>query len=127
MSSEANRAAQARVGVRVEVFSVIWMVIEATISIGAGLAAGSVLLTAFGLDSAVELVSAGVLLRRLSLAAREGDIRRVEHDYVFCTLVGTHLRPSHVVDEFKKLLKKGSYAGSCSLARVEAGNQSCSL
>ena len=28
-----------------------------------------------------------------------------EHDYVFCTLVGTHLRPSHVVDEFKKLLK----------------------
>src|SRR5260221_6423734 len=29
-----------------------------------------------------------------------------EHDYVFCTLVGTHLRPSHVVDEFKKLLKK---------------------
>ena len=29
-----------------------------------------------------------------------------EHDYVFCTLVGRHLRPSHVVDEFKKLLKK---------------------
>ncbi|MEO8973771.1 MAG: site-specific integrase [Ktedonobacteraceae bacterium] len=28
------------------------------------------------------------------------------HDYIFCTLVGTHLRPSHVVDEFKKLLKK---------------------
>jgi divalent metal cation (Fe/Co/Zn/Cd) transporter len=78
MSSEANRAAQARVGVRVEVFSVIWMVIEATISIGAGLAAGSVVLMAFGLDSVVELVSAGVLLRRLSLAAREGDTRRVE-------------------------------------------------
>jgi integrase len=31
-----------------------------------------------------------------------------EHDYVFCTLVGTHLRPSHVVDEFKKLLKKAN-------------------
>ena len=29
-----------------------------------------------------------------------------EHDYVFCTLVGTHLRPGHVVDEFKKLLEK---------------------
>lgn len=29
-----------------------------------------------------------------------------EHDYVFCTLTGTHLRPNHVVDEFKKLLKK---------------------
>ena len=31
-----------------------------------------------------------------------------EHDYVSCTLVGTHLRPSHVVDEFKKLLKKAN-------------------
>jgi integrase len=30
-----------------------------------------------------------------------------EHDYVFCTLTGTHLRPAHVIDEFKKLLKKG--------------------
>ena len=29
-----------------------------------------------------------------------------DHDYVFCTLTGTHLRPNHVVDEFKKLLKK---------------------
>jgi integrase len=29
-----------------------------------------------------------------------------DHDYVLCTLTGTHLRPNHVVDEFKKLLKK---------------------
>lgn len=29
-----------------------------------------------------------------------------EHDYVFCTLTGTHLRPNHVVDEFKKILKR---------------------
>ena len=29
-----------------------------------------------------------------------------DHDYVFCTLTGTHLRPNHVVDEFKKLLKR---------------------
>ena len=78
MSVEARRAAQVRVGVRVEVFSVIWMVIEAAFSIGAGIAAGSALLTAFGLDSVVELVSAGVLLWRLSLEAREGDTLRVE-------------------------------------------------
>jgi integrase len=29
-----------------------------------------------------------------------------EHDYVFCTLTGTHLRPNHVFDEFKKILKR---------------------
>ena len=27
---------------------------------------------------------------------------------MFCTLTGTHLRPSHVVDEFKKLLNKAN-------------------
>ncbi len=78
MSGEARRAAYVRVGVGIEVFSVLWMVIEAAISLGAGIAAGSALLTAFGLDSVVELVSAGVLLWRLSLEAREGDTRRVE-------------------------------------------------
>ncbi len=29
-----------------------------------------------------------------------------DHDYVFCTLHGTHLNPNHIVDEFKKLLKQ---------------------
>ena len=29
-----------------------------------------------------------------------------EHDYVFCTLHGTHLGPNHVVEEFKLLLKR---------------------
>lgn len=29
-----------------------------------------------------------------------------DHDYVFCTLHGTHLNPNHIVDEFKKLLKR---------------------
>jgi len=29
-----------------------------------------------------------------------------EHDYVFCTLHGTHLGPNHVVEEFKKVLKQ---------------------
>jgi integrase len=29
-----------------------------------------------------------------------------EHDYVYCTLHGTHLGPNHVVEEFKLLLKR---------------------
>ena len=29
-----------------------------------------------------------------------------EHDYVFCTLLGTRLGPNHVVEELKKLLKQ---------------------
>jgi divalent metal cation (Fe/Co/Zn/Cd) transporter len=57
---------------------VLWMVIEGAVSIGAGIVAGSALLTAFGLDSVVELVSAGVLLWRLSLEARDSDTERAE-------------------------------------------------
>jgi integrase len=45
-------------------------------------------------------------LRQLESKLKAGPFWE-EHDYVFCTLTGTHLRPSHVLDEFKKLLKKG--------------------
>ncbi len=44
-------------------------------------------------------------VRQLEIRLKAGPFWE-EHDYVFCTLVGTHLRPGHVVDEFKKLLKK---------------------
>ena len=46
-------------------------------------------------------------LRQLETRLKAGVFWE-EHDYVFCTLVGTHLRPSYVVDEFKKLLKKAN-------------------
>ena len=50
MSVPANRAAQVRVGVWVEVFTVLWMVVEAAVSLGAGVLARSALLTAFGIE-----------------------------------------------------------------------------
>src|SRR5260370_42343867 len=42
-----------------------WMVIEGVVAIGAGIAAHSVALTAFGVDSGIELFSSAVVLRRL--------------------------------------------------------------
>lgn len=78
MSVNVSRAAQVRTGVRIEVFTVIWMVIEAAVSIGAGILAGSALLTAFGLDSVIELLSGAILLRRLLEEAKEGNTQRVE-------------------------------------------------
>jgi divalent metal cation (Fe/Co/Zn/Cd) transporter len=67
-----------RAGIRIELVTVAWMVVEAVVAIGAGIAASSVLLTAFGLDSVIELVSGGVLLWRLLAEARGGDIDRAE-------------------------------------------------
>ena len=42
-----------------------WMVVEGVVAIGAGIAARSVALTAFGVDSGIELFSSVVVLRRL--------------------------------------------------------------
>ena len=68
----------ARAGVRIEQVTVAWMTVEAALSIGAGLAAHSLLLVAFGLDSGIELVTASILLWRLSVQARGASLERVE-------------------------------------------------
>src|SRR2546422_745931 len=51
-----------------------WMVIEGAVAIGAGVVAHSVALTAFGVDSGIELFSSVVVLRRL-LQRSEGEER----------------------------------------------------
>ena len=51
-----------RVGIRLELLTVGWNAIEAAVAIGAGIAAGSVALVAFGLDSVVEVSAALVVL-----------------------------------------------------------------
>ena len=54
-----------RRGVRLEYATITWSVIETTGALTAGALAGSVALTAFGADSAIEMVSAVVVLNRL--------------------------------------------------------------
>ena len=77
-SMSTNRSQAVRSGVQLEVFTVGWMVVEAAVSIGAGVAASSVLLIAFGLDSVIELASGGILLWRLRVEANGSDAERVE-------------------------------------------------
>lgn len=74
----AARTADIKMGVRIEVITIIWMLIEMAVSIGAGIAARSVLLTAFGVDSLIELVSGAILLWRLSTENRGGDLGSVK-------------------------------------------------
>jgi len=50
------------------------MTVEAAVSIASGLAAGSLVVTAFGLDSLIELASASVLMWRLSVELRHGRL-----------------------------------------------------
>ena len=73
-----ERRAAVRVGVRLELITVVWMAVEAVVAIAAGIAARSVLLTAFGFDSVIELISGGTLLWRLSSEARGATSERIE-------------------------------------------------
>jgi divalent metal cation (Fe/Co/Zn/Cd) transporter len=57
-----------------EYFTLAWNVTEATVSIAAGLAAGSIALVGFGADAVIESLSGLVLLWRLQ--AHEHDERR---------------------------------------------------
>jgi divalent metal cation (Fe/Co/Zn/Cd) transporter len=54
------------------------MAVEAVLAIGAGVAARSVLLTAFGVDSVIELLSGTVLWWRLRVESRSGEATRVD-------------------------------------------------
>lgn len=70
----------ARRGINVELFSIAWMVLEFLVGFLSGVAAHSLLLMAFGLDSLIEIVSGGALLWRLYEATRRSaaDIAKVE-------------------------------------------------
>lgn len=61
-----------REAVRLEQFSIGWMLIEAGVAVTAGIIAGSLALTSFGFDSVIEIVSATLVLRRLRAELR-GD------------------------------------------------------
>ncbi|MGO8831719.1 MAG: cation transporter [Roseiarcus sp.] len=70
--SDARRAL-IREAFGLEWLTIGWMSVEAVVAIVSGWAAGSLVLTAFGLDSVIELISAGVLVWRLSVELRRGQ------------------------------------------------------
>ena len=69
----AVRATLVRWAFHLESITVVWMVIEAAVAIASGIAARSLTLVAFGLDSVIELISAGVLIWRLTVELRHGQ------------------------------------------------------
>ena len=70
--SPVDRRPLIREAFRLEWLTIGWMAIEAIVATAAGVASGSLVLVTFGLDSVVELISAGVLIWRLSVELRDG-------------------------------------------------------
>lgn len=86
-----SRAEASRAGVRIEAVAVVWMAIEAAVALGSGIVARSVLLTAFGFDSVVELLSAAALFWRLRIETRGGDAARVDQTELLVTRISAVL------------------------------------
>jgi divalent metal cation (Fe/Co/Zn/Cd) transporter len=68
-----DRGALIREAFKLEWLTIAWMSVEAIVALASGLAAGSLVLIAFGLDSVIELASAGILIWRLTVELRHGQ------------------------------------------------------
>ncbi|MEA2475867.1 MAG: hypothetical protein QOC87_66 [Actinomycetota bacterium] len=74
-----TRAEHVRNGLRLEYFSLAWTLVEMVVGVAAGIAAGSVALMGFGLDSVVESSSGGILIWRLRNEGSERwDVESIE-------------------------------------------------
>lgn len=67
-----------RIALRLVIATLAYNVIEAVISLAAGVEAESIALLGFGLDSVIECAAAGLLLWRLAVEARGADAETVE-------------------------------------------------
>ncbi len=77
-SSSFDRSALLRRALWLEWLTVGWNVVEGVIAVTAALAAGSVALLGFGIDSFVESASGSILIWRLLAERRSADDERVE-------------------------------------------------
>lgn len=78
LSIRTARAGDVRRGVWVELATICWMLVEASVALIVGFLTHSVSLQGFGIDSIIELVSGGVLFWRLLVEQRGGSSEVVE-------------------------------------------------
>jgi divalent metal cation (Fe/Co/Zn/Cd) transporter len=77
-TSHVARGRSVVFGIWIELVTVGWMVIEATVALGVGFPTHSVSLQGFGIDSLIELLAGGILLWRLLVEQRGGTLERIE-------------------------------------------------
>ena len=66
-------------GVYIEIVSILWMIIEASVAISGGIIAHSLALAAFGADSIIELIAGFILLWRLWIEMKEQRTEKIEN------------------------------------------------
>lgn len=74
----APRSHHVRLGIWIELVTIVWMTLEASVALMVGFATRSVSLQGFGADSIIELIAGGILLWRLLVEQRGGSTERIE-------------------------------------------------
>ncbi|TMC81303.1 MAG: cation transporter [Chloroflexi bacterium] len=115
---DISRSAALTRGARLEAVTVAWMAVEAAVALAAGVAARSVLLTAFGADSIIELLSGVVLYRRLLAEPGEGaaavvrlEARTTQISAVLLVLLCSYVVLSSVAGLALKIIPTASIPG----------------
>ena len=114
-----SRPAAIKRGVTLEVLTIAWMVVEAAVALGAGVAAHIVLLTAFGIDSVIELLSGIVLFRRLSAesagespdAVERLEVRTIRVSAVLLVVLCVYVLLSSIAGIVLRVMPSGSVVG----------------
>jgi divalent metal cation (Fe/Co/Zn/Cd) transporter len=70
----SDRTAMIHQAFWLEYLTLAWMTIEVAVAIASGIAANSLTLVAFGIDSIIELASAGILVWRLTVELQRGQM-----------------------------------------------------
>jgi len=105
-----SRSGLLRLGLRLEYLTVGWNLVEGLIAIAAALAAGSVALLGFGIDSFVESASGSILIWRLLAEARAKDheaIEAIEHRAQKLVAVSLFLLAAYIVIDALQTLLAG--------------------
>lgn len=80
--SSAERTTHLRHGRKLEYFTIGWNMVEASVAIGAGWFASSIVLVGFGVDSLIESLSGSVLLWRLFSPAHDESREKIALELV---------------------------------------------
>ena len=102
-----QRQADVQHGIRLEYLTVGWNILEGAVAILSGIIAGSVALVGFGVDSAIESGSGGILLWRLRAEQRGKNVEAVEKTALTMVAVSFFLLAAYVTfDAIKTLMEK---------------------
>ena len=99
-SPATTRKQEVRLGIWIELVTIGWMIVEASVALSVGITTRSVSLQGFGFDSIIELISGGILLWRLTIEQRGRSletIEQAERRAAWVTSIGLFLLSAYIV------------------------------